>query len=216
MKDMTNFVQELTERKMEITNKIRNIDTATIKNINNKITQAKLSLINKLEKNATDNELLSKENATKYLNNKGIDFNLGNRPYLKKELDDIINAQPAKTNQKQSANTFYSNKTKYAVPDIKKVTEPFETQQEYSKEEISKIWNYEIVENEYDVIYDTNNNIISICIFCAFIPAKFKSNSVVNATTNLNTQNIAINITNNHPRQDIIFFYISFCIISIT
>lgn len=32
MKDMTNFVQELTERKMEITNKIRNIDTI----INNK------------------------------------------------------------------------------------------------------------------------------------------------------------------------------------
>lgn len=158
--DTSSYISQ-TDAIKNFNDKIRNIDTATIKNINNKITQAKLSLINKLEKNATDNELLSKENANKYLNNKGISFNLGNRPYLKKELEDIINAQPVKTNNEQSTSTFYNNETKYAVPDIKKITEPFNAQQEYTKEEMADVWNDEISENEYDVTYGDNNNIQS-------------------------------------------------------
>ena len=63
------------------------------------------------------------------------------------------------TSSEQNASTFYSNETNYAVQDIKKVTEPFNKQSDYSKEEMADIWNDEISNNNYDAYYGQDGNI---------------------------------------------------------
>lgn len=63
------------------------------------------------------------------------------------------------TSSEQNTSTFYSNTTNYAVQDIKKITEPFNKQNSYSKEEMADVWNNEISNNNYDAYYDNNGNI---------------------------------------------------------
>lgn len=72
------------------------------------------------------------------------------------------NTQTANTPQSSSepnTSSFYSNETNYAVQDIKKVIEPFNKQESYSKDEMAEVWNEEVSDNNYDAYYDSNGNI---------------------------------------------------------
>ena len=72
------------------------------------------------------------------------------------------NTQTANTSQSSSepnTSSFYSNETNYAVQDIKKVIEPFNKQESYSKDEMAEVWNEEVSDNNYDAYYDSNGNI---------------------------------------------------------
>lgn len=102
---------------------------------------------------------------------------VSDRPYTGKKLKEIINTaiekadynvdfekpntNTAQTSSEPNRSTFYSTETNYSVKDIKKVTEPFNMKQEYTIDEMAEIWNNEIAENEYDVVYDSNGNIKS-------------------------------------------------------
>lgn len=68
----------------------------------------------------------------------------------------------ANTNQKASepnTSDFYTNETNYAVKDIKKVTEPFNKQEYYSKDEMTDIWNNKVFNQTYDAYFDKDGNI---------------------------------------------------------
>ena len=76
------------------------------------------------------------------------------------------NVNVPQTSSEQNASTFYTNKdnnytndTGYAVRDIKKVTQPFDVQETYSKDEMANVWNNSIAQNNYDAYYDKNGNI---------------------------------------------------------
>ena len=76
------------------------------------------------------------------------------------------NVNVPQTSSEQNASTFYTNKdnnytndTGYAVRDIKKVTQPFDAQETYSKDEMADVWNNSIAQNNYDAYYDKNGNI---------------------------------------------------------
>lgn len=76
------------------------------------------------------------------------------------------NVNVPQTSSEQNASTFYTNKdnnytndTGYAVRDIKKVTQPFDAQETYSKDEMANVWNNSIAQNNYDAYYDKNGNI---------------------------------------------------------
>ena len=53
----------------------------------------------------------------------------------------------------------YTNNTGYAVQDIQKVTEPFDNQESYSRDDMVDIWNNQVSNNNYDAYYDSNGNI---------------------------------------------------------
>lgn len=76
------------------------------------------------------------------------------------------NANAPQTSSEQNASTFYTNKgnnytndTGYAVRDIKKVTQPFDAQETYSKDEMADVWNNSIAQNNYDAYYGKDGNI---------------------------------------------------------
>ena len=72
------------------------------------------------------------------------------------------NTQTTNATQNSSepnTSSFYSNETNYAVQDIKKVTEPFNKQESYGKDEMAEVWNEEVSDNNYDAYYDSNGNI---------------------------------------------------------
>ena len=69
------------------------------------------------------------------------------------------NANAPQTSSEQNASTFYTNESNYAVQDIKKVTEPFDVQETYSKDEMADVWNNSIAQNNYDAYYGKDGNI---------------------------------------------------------
>lgn len=69
------------------------------------------------------------------------------------------NTNIAQTSSNQNANNLQSQETSYTPQDIQKITELFNSQEDYTKNEMAKVWNNEIAQNEYDVSYDENGNI---------------------------------------------------------
>lgn len=74
-------------------------------------------------------------------------------------MNDTSNGNDSQTSSEQNASNFYSNKTNYAVQDIKNVIEPFKKQESYSRDELAETWNDEVSGNNYDAYYDSNGNI---------------------------------------------------------
>lgn len=71
------------------------------------------------------------------------------------------NTSNTQTSSEQNTNVSNSNSTNYAVQDINKVTEPFNKQENYSRDELAETWNNEVSENNYDAYYDNNGSIKS-------------------------------------------------------
>ena len=69
------------------------------------------------------------------------------------------NVNVPQTSSEQNASTFYTNESNYAVQDIKKVTQPFDAQETYSKDEMADVWNNRIAQNNYDAYYGKDGNI---------------------------------------------------------
>lgn len=69
------------------------------------------------------------------------------------------NADNSQTISQPNTSNFYSNETNYAVQDIKKVTEPFNKQETYSRDELAERWNNDISNNNYDAYYNSDGNI---------------------------------------------------------
>lgn len=74
-------------------------------------------------------------------------------------MNGTSNANNNQTSSKPNTSNFSSNETNYAVQDIKKVTEPFNRQESYTRDEMAEIWNNEVSGNNYDAYYDKNGNI---------------------------------------------------------
>ena len=74
-------------------------------------------------------------------------------------MNDTSNGNDSQTSSEQNTSNFYSNKTNYAVQDIKNVIEPFKKQENYSRDELAETWNDEVSGNNYDAYYDSNGNI---------------------------------------------------------
>lgn len=74
-------------------------------------------------------------------------------------MSENSNANVSQTSSEQNASTFYTNESNYAVQDIKKVTEPFDAQETYSKDEMADVWNNSISQNNYDAYYGKDGNI---------------------------------------------------------
>ena len=74
-------------------------------------------------------------------------------------MNDTSNLNDSQTSSEQNASNFYSNETNYAVKDINNVTEPFNKQESYSRDELAETWNDEVSGNNYDAYYDFNGNI---------------------------------------------------------
>lgn len=74
-------------------------------------------------------------------------------------MNDTSNTNNTKTSSEQNTNVSNSKSTNYAVQDIQKVTEPFNKQESYSRDELAETWNNEISQNNYDAYYDKNGNI---------------------------------------------------------
>ena len=69
------------------------------------------------------------------------------------------NTNNAQTSSEQNTNVSNSKSTNYAVQDIQKVTEPFNKQESYSRDELADVWNNQVSNNNYDAYYDNNGNI---------------------------------------------------------
>ena len=65
------------------------------------------------------------------------------------------------TSQESNESNFYTAKMNYAVEDIKKVTETFNTKKEYTTDEVMALWNYDIVEKGDNALYNNNNDVES-------------------------------------------------------
>ena len=74
-------------------------------------------------------------------------------------MNDTSNGNDSQTSSEQNTSNFYSNKTNYAVQDIKNVIEPFKKQESYSRDELAETWNDEVSGNNYDAYYHSNGNI---------------------------------------------------------
>ena len=74
-------------------------------------------------------------------------------------MNDSSNVNDTQTSSEQNTDTYSSDSTNYAVQDINRVTEPFNKQDSYTKDEMAEIWNNEISNNNYDAYYDSNGNI---------------------------------------------------------
>lgn len=74
-------------------------------------------------------------------------------------MNDTSNTNNTQTTSQPDTNNLYSNETNYAVQDIQKVTEPFNKQKSYSRDELAETWNNEVSQNNYDAYYDKNGNI---------------------------------------------------------
>ena len=157
--------------------------TKTIKQISDKTvyTPNKANNVFDTVSNNIKNVNVIEQNGNRYLNSLDSNGNvvyqqkLNNTVYTGKRMKEIINTaiqkadtsyiyQEANTNNVQTtsepnASNFYSNETNYAVQDIKKVTEPFNRQESYTKEEMADVWNDEVSDNNYDAYYDKNGNI---------------------------------------------------------
>lgn len=179
--------QTIQEAKTGFTEKIKNSNSSAIQEINNRVNKAKLSIINTINQADVDittgisnKQMYSREATIQLLNENGIDTsNIPNRSYLGKEINDIIRnpdsyvpnstknvfrndtANNTQTSSEANTSIFYDTTTNYAVQDIKKVTEPFNKQNEYTVEEMAEVWNNDISGKDYDISYDNNGNIKS-------------------------------------------------------
>lgn len=68
-------------------------------------------------------------------------------------------SEPNTSNFYSNQGNNYTNNTGYAVQDIQKVTEPFDNQESYSRDDMVDIWNNQVSNNNYDAYYDSNGNI---------------------------------------------------------
>ena len=179
--------QTVQEAKTGFAEKIENSNSSTIQEINNRVNKAKLSIINTINQADVDittgisnKQMYNREATIQLLNENGIDTsNIQNRSYLGKEINDIIRnpdsyvptstknvinnntTNNTQTSSEPNTSNFYDTTTNYAVQDIKKVTEPFNKQSEYTVEEMAEVWNNDISGKDYDISYDNNGNIKS-------------------------------------------------------
>lgn len=137
--DTTPYVGTVKAQK-EFAHKMINLDDTTIKGLNEKITNYNIAIQNKM------NEVIKQKQSE------------GN---FTPSINTDTNINTSKINQESKSSTFYNTETNYAVQDVKKVTEPFDAKQEYTIDEMAEIWNNEIAENEYDVVYDNSGNVKS-------------------------------------------------------
>lgn len=157
--------------------------TKTISQISNKAIYNNGATINTLRtvSNNVENINLIKQSENYYINALDSDGSVAyqqkikNRPYTGKQIKEIVNnaiqnadtsfsvenanTDIAQTSQNKNTDNLQLQETSYSLQDIEKITEPFISQEEYTKNEMAKVWNNEIAENEYDVFYDENGNI---------------------------------------------------------
>ena len=74
-------------------------------------------------------------------------------------MNDTSKTNNTQTSSEQNTNVSNSKSTNFAVQDIQKVTEPFNKQESYSRDELAETWNNEVSQNNYDAYYDNNGNI---------------------------------------------------------
>lgn len=168
----TNYTQEQFN---DVTKLINQIQDKTIYN------KSKANNIFRTVANNINNISIVLEDGTNYI--KSYDSNgnethqekLSNKVFTGSKIKEIVNnaiqyadisfsnqtqnINTSQSYQNQNASTFYNTELKYAIDDVKKVTEPFNAKKSYTKNELADIWNNEIAENEYDVSYDRNGNI---------------------------------------------------------
>ena len=138
-------------------------------------------LLNTVSNNINNVEYVQEDNGGGILysfdNNRNItgQQNINGKVYSGKRIKSIVNTaiqnadttslyQEANTNNtqtssEQNTNVSNSNSTNYAVQDINKVTEPFDNQDTYSRDDMVDIWNNQVSNNNYDAYYDSNGNI---------------------------------------------------------
>ena len=170
----------------ETQNKV-NILTRTINNISDKTIYSQSqtdTLLDTVSNNIDNIEYVKEDNGGGILYSFDNDRNITDQQEVKgkvysgKKIKNIVNTAIQKadmtylntdnntqtTNATQNSSepntsSFYSNETNYAVQDIKKVTEPFNKQESYGKDEMAEVWNEEVSDNNYDAYYDSNGNI---------------------------------------------------------
>lgn len=144
------YYQTRLEAEQSYNEKVNKLSDLQIKDINKKINEANYMITDKIMNivNQAKEQLQQTSNLSQTNN---INYNNSQQP----------NSNIENSNQDKKSSTFYSNETNYAVNDIKKVTEPFGEKKTYTKNELADIWNNNISDNEYDVIYDSNGDIQS-------------------------------------------------------
>lgn len=138
-------------------------------NLNNNITNDDYGNVSNLKnENSNSNNIqnynINTNNLTENKKLDTFDKNKINNVYentnISKNVSTVQN-NTSNSNHDKKSSTFYSDETNYAINDIKKVTEPFRENRTYTKNELADIWNNNISDNEYDVVYDKNGNIQS-------------------------------------------------------
>ncbi len=115
-----------------------------VRDINTKIDEANYLITDKIINTITEaREQLAQDNIT---SNANTSF-------------DTENVNTAQTSSNQNTDNLQLQETNYTPQDIQKITEPFNSQEDYTKNEMARVWNNEIAKNEYDVSYDENGNI---------------------------------------------------------
>lgn len=74
---------------------------------------------------------------------------------------DNTNTNIAQSSQNRISDSLNNETTNYTVENVKKITEPFQAQKEYTLNEMANIWNNEINAKDLDTIYDSNGNVQS-------------------------------------------------------
>lgn len=178
MKKAQEFINEINQNNNELVNSNQenyNINTASSTenkksdNLDNNIINHDYGNVTNLKnENSNSNNIQNYNiNTNSLTENKKLDTfdkNKTNNVYentnISKNVSTVQN-NTSNSNQDKKSSTFYSNEANYAVQDIKKVTEPFGKKETYTKNELADIWNNDISENEYDVVYDSNGDIQS-------------------------------------------------------
>ena len=179
-----NYEQERQKQNFESINKT--INQISDKSVYNQT--AVNNLLNMVSNNIKNIEYVQDDNGRGTLysfdNDKNItgQQNINNRPYTGKRIKNIVNtaiqnadisnlyqdknANNIQTSSESNKSNFYTNQsnnytndTGYAVQDIKRVTEAFDNQESYSRNEMADIWNNDVFNNNYDAYYDSNGNI---------------------------------------------------------
>ncbi len=142
---------------------------------------------------------------------------------------DMSNIDSSQTSTNQNTDTLQSSQTSYTPEKVKTITEPFNQQQEYTKEEMAEVWNNEIdskdLQNIYDdkgnsqgyvsieqdgdnlIVknYDDNDNVIASEVIRAKKNGKYSSRAITNAINKVTGVNAKVqkNQTNNVDTEQI-------------
>ena len=178
--------QTVKEAEKGFNNYAKSITDSAIREVNNRINKAKISIINTLNEfdinentGINNTKMYDKDLTINLLKEYGVDTNnIQNRQYLGREINDMIEQQNERkqsyipdtdnlqsnpiNNIPESLDSRFgkSETNNYAIPDIDKVKNSFGTYKTYSKEEVADIWN-KIESNNYDAYFDNNGNIQS-------------------------------------------------------